>query len=303
MAGIHTRAPDEPVDRVLSMSCWWGGFFVGPLLGAAVYASSPPGTLRRAHGGAAAVMWTAVLAVWAPLTLWILVFARADPTVLLFALPVVLGVTIGSSTIATVQIRRGRHFSGARIETPSTADAAQSAVPSSANIEAPNVWSGQVARRSVRARGFLIWMLRWNGVVVGFWSTLWMRGTALVLGWAAVAGWLLLTLRPRVTATPDGLWIRGLLRSTWVPRDAIRGLTVDREYVWWYRTIDMAVLPRGKPQLRVPWASWNPWFESGLTVPGSALPQPRQQRVLDPLLEVLGKPHTASRRILGGCGR
>lgn len=283
MTDVDTSALGTPTERTLLLWCWWAGFFVGPLLGAAVYASSPPGTLRRAHGGASAVMWTAVLAVWAALTLWVSVLGRAEATVLLVALPIVLGVTIGSSTIATVQIRRGRRFGGERIGIPSVGDATPSTTASNSTIDEPSMRSRNVEKRSVRAHGFLIWMLRWSGVFVGFWSTTWMHGAALALVWTAVVGWFVLTLRPGVTATPEGLLIRGLLRSTWIPRDAIRGLTVGREYVLWYPTIDMAVLLRGKPRLRVPWVSWNPWFESMLTMPVSSLPQPRQQRVLETL--------------------
>lgn len=144
----------------------------------------------------------------------------------------------------------------------------------------------------VRGRGFLLLCLRWWALALGLWCSVWMRGTALVLVWVAVVAWLALTMRPRVTATPDGLVIRGLIRTARIPRNAIRGLTVDREHVLWYSTIDMAVLLWGKPQLRVRWVSWNQWFEPFLTVPAASLPEPRQQRVLDKLMDALGPPET-----------
>lgn len=105
--------PDESTDhsrdeKVLAPLAWWGGFFLGPLAGVAVYFAAPPGSVARRHGWVAAVVWSAVLAVWAPFVLWVIVFDGAEPTALLIGLPVVLAVIVGACTIGTLSASRQR---------------------------------------------------------------------------------------------------------------------------------------------------------------------------------------------------
>lgn len=89
-------------EKALAVLAWWGGFFLGPFAGVVAYFASPPGSAARMHGWMAALVWCAVLAVWAPFVLWVLAFDGAEPTALLFGLPVVLTVIIGACTIGTV---------------------------------------------------------------------------------------------------------------------------------------------------------------------------------------------------------
>lgn len=262
--------------------CWWGGFFVGPLLAAAVYSSSERGTLRRSHGGAAALMWSAVLAVWVPFSLWVLLLGGAEPELLLVAVPFFLVATVGASTYGTVQAIRHMTVSGRPPTGPSDdVEPDGDAYP----ILADGV------RRVVRARGFLVWMLRVDVVFVGVWLSTTGPGPVALAGlWTCVCGWLLWTMRPGVTATPEGLRIKGLTGSRWIPRDRVRGLTVDRENVLWYRTIDLQVLVKGEQPIRVPWVSWNTGFEAFITGPPATLPRLNQQRVINNLLAALKLP-------------
>lgn len=83
----------------------------GPLLGAIVFLAEPQGTLTRSHAKAAALLWGAVLAVWAPIVAWV-VLLEADSAVLVSALPVVVLVTVAGCLNGTVQIFRGRTVLG-----------------------------------------------------------------------------------------------------------------------------------------------------------------------------------------------
>lgn len=96
----------------LTLLCWWGGFAVGPLLAAAVYLDSDRGSARRSHAGAAALMWTVVLVVWAPFSFWVILLGGADPDVLLIGAPIVVGISLLSCTYGTVQALRRRSFTG-----------------------------------------------------------------------------------------------------------------------------------------------------------------------------------------------
>ena len=58
-----SQSPDGPAvdvapSMLLPVLAWWGGFFVGPLLGVAAFLSEPRGTVGRSHGGGAALFWT-----------------------------------------------------------------------------------------------------------------------------------------------------------------------------------------------------------------------------------------------------
>ncbi len=110
------RAVMQPTDvtpaprpsSLLAILSWWGGFFVGPLLGAVAFLAEPRGTVARSHGAGAAVLWSAVLVVWAPFSAWVILLGGADPIALLYALPVLLLITVGACINGTVQARRGR---------------------------------------------------------------------------------------------------------------------------------------------------------------------------------------------------
>jgi hypothetical protein len=102
-AASHDRTP----STALALLAYWSGFFAGPVVGAIAYASEPRGTLARAHGGAAAVLWGAIVAVWVPIVVGVIVL-DADTAVLVAALPLLLLVAFAGCTNGTVQIRRGR---------------------------------------------------------------------------------------------------------------------------------------------------------------------------------------------------
>ena len=54
------------------------------------------------------MLWSAVLVVWAPFSAWVILLGGADPIALLYALPVLLLITVGACINGTVQARRGR---------------------------------------------------------------------------------------------------------------------------------------------------------------------------------------------------
>jgi hypothetical protein len=100
----------------LALLPWWGGFLAGPLVGIAVYITSGDDPLTRAHGRAAALVWGAALAFWAPFTAWIIGFDGPDPMALLVALPFVLLWSIGFCIAETIQERRGLTLFGQQPE-------------------------------------------------------------------------------------------------------------------------------------------------------------------------------------------
>ena len=94
---------------------WWGGFFFGPLAGAAVALVEPKGSLNRAHGIAAAVAWCVLLAFWTPFTFWVIILGQADPNVLLVGAPIAVGFSLVGCVVGTVQAARGRSLLGQRM--------------------------------------------------------------------------------------------------------------------------------------------------------------------------------------------
>jgi hypothetical protein len=106
-------------SALLPLLSWWGGYFVGPLLGGVAFLSEPKGSLARSHGGAAALVWTAVLVVWAPFSAWVILFGGADPSALLIGAPIVLVLTLGACINGSIQVRRGRTPSGRQPDGPS----------------------------------------------------------------------------------------------------------------------------------------------------------------------------------------
>lgn len=143
-------------------------------------------------------------------------------------------------------------------------------------------------RHVIRGRGYLIWGLRWNGFVLALWLTLaTMRATVALAIWSATLIWFVWTVRPRVEASVEGIRIKGMLSSTWIPSGSIQGLSVQRDMVLWYRTIHLYVEIRGSESVRVRWVSWVPWFESFLTVEPPDLPRPQQQKAIDGLTAAL----------------
>lgn len=107
MDGPAATSHDLTPSPALPLLSYWSGFFAGPLVAAIVYLVEPPGTLARSHGKAAAVLWTAVLAVWAPLVVGV-VLLEADSAVLGASLPILILVAVAGCLNGTLQIRRGR---------------------------------------------------------------------------------------------------------------------------------------------------------------------------------------------------
>jgi hypothetical protein len=90
----------------MAIVSWWGGFFGGPIVGFAIYAASPQGSLARAHGRAAAVFWALVLLAWAPFTAWIILLGGADEKLLLVGAPVVIATALFACLNGTIKARR-----------------------------------------------------------------------------------------------------------------------------------------------------------------------------------------------------
>jgi hypothetical protein len=95
----------------LSILSWWGGFFAGPIVGAAVWATAKDDALTRSHGGAAAIVWVAGLALWIPLNAWVFLVSQ-NWSVLLVALPFVVVPTLFFCCLGTVQAMRGHTIFG-----------------------------------------------------------------------------------------------------------------------------------------------------------------------------------------------
>ena len=81
-----TQSPDDTtVDSatsvLLPVLTWWGGFFVGPLLGVAAFLSEPRGTVGRSHGGSAALFWSVVMVCWAAFIAWVMFLGGGEPAV------------------------------------------------------------------------------------------------------------------------------------------------------------------------------------------------------------------------------
>lgn len=84
---------------------WWGGFFFGPLSGLAIWLSSAPQSLARAHGQVAAIMWTVLLAFWVPFSAWIILLGGAEPILLAQVVPVVVIIALSGCIIGTIDRR------------------------------------------------------------------------------------------------------------------------------------------------------------------------------------------------------
>ncbi len=79
--------------------------------------------------------------------------------------------------------------------------------------------------------------------------------------------------------------------KTWIPREQIRSLTVDSEEVWIYETIELQVIRRGQPPVRVPWVAWVPMFKVSSPRPGARGLTWSQQRIVDRLAIALNLEH------------
>ena len=115
-----SQSPDRPAvdvapSMLLPVLAWWGGFFVGPLLGVAAFLTESRGTVGRSHGGGAALFWSLVLLCWAAFIVWVMFLGGGEPEMLLIGLPVVLAISFGACINGTVQIRRGRTPLGRRV--------------------------------------------------------------------------------------------------------------------------------------------------------------------------------------------
>lgn len=99
--------PHQPhaAGGVEALVAWWGGFVLGPLPAGMVLATSRDPLVRR-HAAAAAAMWSAVIAVWVPISAASILFGAIPPELLLVVLPLLVVPAFAICVAATARLSK-----------------------------------------------------------------------------------------------------------------------------------------------------------------------------------------------------
>jgi len=140
----------------------------------------------------------------------------------------------------------------------------------------------------VRARGPLVWNLRFAGVALTLAVTSMslvgghpMRAAGAVFGAILWQCWL---FRPRIVVRGGGLRIVGLVRSIEVPTSKVQSVDLNSGQFLTYPTFDLTIVARGA-YYSTPWVAWNDMRRWGFSADP---PNHSQTKVLTTLRQVVG---------------